>query len=175
MRIVIHCFGDVPFDVLKELAADLTIFDANLEIGGMLPLPQEAFDGKRRQYLADALLAVVRSQEGDRALGVAPCDLYAERLNFVFGEADVGGHGAVISIARLGDSDPRVFRERIVKEAVHELGHTFGLGHCSKSTCVMHFSNSLTDTDIKSKFFCKKCEAGIPTVWRPRRRSLGSC
>ena len=45
--------------------------------------------------------------------------------------------------------DENLFRERALTEAVHELGHTYGLGHCPVSTCVMHFSNSLHDTDLK--------------------------
>jgi archaemetzincin len=40
-------------------------------------------------------------------------------------------------------------------EAVHELGHAFGLTHCEKSRCVMHFSNSLQDTDFKHYIFLK--------------------
>ena len=44
-----------------------------------------------------------------------------------------------------------------VKEAVHELGHTRGLGHCADPRCVMAFSNSLADTDRKGKEFCARC------------------
>jgi archaemetzincin len=46
---------------------------------------------------------------------------------------------------------------RVIKEAVHELGHALGLTHCEKSRCVMHFSNSLQDTDFKHYMFCERC------------------
>jgi archaemetzincin len=39
--------------------------------------------------------------------------------------------------------DTSHFGQRLVKEAVHELGHAFGLNHCENIECVMHFSNSL--------------------------------
>jgi archaemetzincin len=81
-------------------------------------------------------------------------------LNFVFGEAYKGRRIAAIYLPRLRqefyglESNELVFHERIVKEAIHELGHTFGLFHCNNKLCVMHFSNSLYDTDIKEKRFC---------------------
>ncbi len=80
-------------------------------------------------------------------------DLTVPGLNFVFGLADPARGAAVISLARLYPEfygqprDPRRFKERAVKEAVHELGHLLGLGHCPDPACVMSFSNSLADTD----------------------------
>ncbi|MFQ5892664.1 MAG: hypothetical protein ACE5HW_07710, partial [Candidatus Methanofastidiosia archaeon] len=52
-----------------------------------------------------------------------------------------------------------VFLERVLKEAIHELGHTFGLRQCKNSRCVMFFSNSLWDTDYKSKEYCEICRS----------------
>jgi archaemetzincin len=92
-------------------------------------------------------------------------DAYSENLNFVFGEASsLGGQVAAIYLARLRPefynhiSDQQIFNDRIVKEAIHELGHTFGLIHCNNKKCVMHFSNSLYDTDFKNKSFCENCK-----------------
>ncbi len=174
MRIIIHWFGDVPFDALVELAADLRVFNATTEIGGVLPVPVTAYDKGRGQHIADVLLAVACAQDGDKVLCVASFDMYTNPLNFVFGVAEVGGRGAVISIARLGGEN-QSFRDRVVKEAIHEMGHTFGLTHCPDTTCVMHFSTELADTDFKGKFYCEECSAKIPIFWRPRQRSPGSC
>ncbi len=106
----------------------------------------------------------------DILLGVIDQDLYVPELNFVFGEADVLGRIAVIGLPRLRqeyyglDPDPELFLQRASKEAIHELGHTFGFGHCPDRKCIMHFSNSLGDTDVKAPRFCaackKKLEAG---------------
>jgi archaemetzincin len=97
-----------------------------------------------------------------RVLGVTDMDLYAGGLNFVFGMAETQGGAAVISVARLrlGANHAR-FQARTLKEAVHELGHTFGLPHCPRPQCVMHFSNSLADTDRKGADFCPECLAKL--------------
>jgi archaemetzincin len=101
---------------------------------------------------------------GDRILGVANLDLYVPSLNFVFGEADLEHRVAIISLYRLSQEfyglseDRDRFEERVLKEAAHDLGHAYGLGHCSNPLCIMHFSNSLLDTDIKKASFCPECE-----------------
>jgi archaemetzincin len=78
----------------------------------------------------------------------------------VFGSA--GGRAAVVSIRRLrSGADAALLEQRLLKEAWHELGHTFGLGHCEDPHCVMSFSNSLADTDRKSSQFCNACQAKL--------------
>jgi archaemetzincin len=81
-------------------------------------------------------------------------------MNFVFGEARCPGRVAVISTHRLSadsSDDPDLFESRVVKEAVHEIGHMLGVKHCSKSSCVMYFSEQLADTDRKKDSFCSEC------------------
>jgi archaemetzincin len=81
----------------------------------------------------------------------------------VFGEAFTPGTVGLISLWRLNpvfygeDVDFSFFVERALKETVHELGHTLGLGHCMRWSCVMRFSNSIFDTDKKQSFFCDQC------------------
>jgi len=96
-------------------------------------------------------------------VGVVDLDLYAPQLNFAFGQAAIGGREALVALPRLRQSfygmpeDLELFRQRTLKEAIHELGHAFGLGHCPKRNCVMCFSNSLPDTDTKGTSFCPDC------------------
>ena len=128
----------------------------------------QAYNLKRKQYLSSKLLAFLKITEQDeRVVGIADIDLYVPRLNFVFGEADIVSGTAIVSLYRLRQEyyglapDEALFLERATKEIVHELGHTFGLGHCPNNKCVMHFSNSLADTDLKEASFCSKCRPKI--------------
>jgi len=113
---------------------------------------------QRRQYDAAILLDRVRLTPGPCTVGVTSQDLFVEGLHFVFGLADSPGKAAVISLYRLhAGADEQTFRARAVKETVHEIGHTQGLGHCANPSCVMAFSNSLADTDRKGASFCPRC------------------
>jgi len=128
----------------------------------------QAYDSQRKQYLSSKLLASLKkSEREERVIGIADVDLYVPRLNFVFGEADIVSGTAIVSLCRLRQEyyglapDEALFLERATKEIVHELGHTFGLGHCPNNKCVMHFSNSLADTDLKEASFCSRCRPKI--------------
>jgi len=157
-------------DVIDALAADLSHFDMDIEIRNSVSIPRDAYVSKRGQYRTDPFMEACAQADGDRVLGVAAVDLFAEPLNFVFGQAEIGGRAAVISIARLAHRDRGKFSQRIAKEAIHELGHTFGLTHCSEPKCVMSFSNSLDDTDHKGTMYCDSCLDALPTALRPRRK-----
>jgi archaemetzincin len=133
-----------------------------------LPLRHEAFDEKRKQYHSNVILRevqdfAVKNPDLDCVLGAVDADIFFRELNFVFGEAACPGKAALISLWRLrpefysADSSGGLFLERAVKEAVHEVGHTLGLMHCSRASCVMHFSNSISDTDVKQSLFCDRC------------------
>ena len=153
-------------EILRQSLAE--VFGSGIQMGGRVLLPQQGWDPDRGQYLASALLALVPSPAwGNRALGVVDVDLFAPGLNFVFGQADIAAKRAIISLRRLRQEfyglprDETLFMERSLKEAVHELGHTYGIGHCPDHSCVMHFSNSLGDTDMKGWNFCAVCQEKV--------------
>ncbi len=128
-----------------------------------LEVPGRAYRGERGQYEASILLEEVLRGCSGRFLAVTEVDLYVPGLNFVFGLAQCPGRGAVVSLHRLdpgfgGKKD--LLLERLVKEAVHEVGHTLGLGHC-RGRCVMSFSNSILEVDAKGEDFCPSCSGRL--------------
>jgi len=161
--------GSIESWVLEALEKGLgETFNSKMDIFKKMELPQEAFNSERNQYFCPHIMNGLRDSvdpgKKDKVLGIVVEDLYVHGLNFVFGQAELGGHFAVISLARLHQSfyglpeNKTLFLERMKKEAVHELGHTFELEHCPDFKCVMHFSNSLMDTDRKSASFCSRCK-----------------
>jgi archaemetzincin len=120
--------------------------------------PAGAYDAQRRQFRAEALLERAKHCAERPVLAVTDADCYGGDLNFVFGMADVGGRVAVVSLHRLRSATTRQrFRQRVAKEIIHELGHGEGLRHCCDPKCVMHFSNSLSETDAKGSDLCWEC------------------
>jgi archaemetzincin len=163
-EIVVVAVGEIDANVLSHLRTELTrTFGRPMRVGKDLPIPLKALDSPRAQYSARAILEELHPDEAERILAVVDHDMYVPGLNFVFGLADLPGSRAVIALPRLresfygGHNDEELFLARVTKEAVHELGHTFGLQHCTNRHCVMAFSNSLEDTDRKEQTFCSVC------------------
>lgn len=122
-------------------------------------VPPDAKGSRHSQLLAELQLENILSLKPSDALfavAITPYDLYSNGLNFVFGVA-YPFKGCIVSYARLISDDADLFLSRVRKEVTHEMGHVFGLSHCPDPECVMHFSNSLSDTDFKSENFCPIC------------------
>jgi archaemetzincin len=157
--IAVAVMGDAPSAFIDELAPILReTFGTEIVAAPALALPPSSWNASRRQYLSTDLLgalASIKRPEWERLIGIADVDLYVPDLNFVFGEADSRRGVAVFSLARLrAGADETLLSRRATTEAVHELGHTYGLAHCDKPTCVMWFSNTLSESDRKGTRFC---------------------
>jgi archaemetzincin len=171
IQVGVVCAGDVEEDVLNHisegLGEQLRAGVANL---GRLAIPPEAYSPTRNQFSSSDILGAFNRQVKrieDVLLVVTEVDLYVPELNFVFGEAHPQAGACIISLARLGLSyageraDKQLMKERALKEAIHEIGHLLGLGHCTLKDCVMYFSNSLIDTDRKGRGFCRSCQKKV--------------
>jgi archaemetzincin len=125
-----------------------------------------AFDARREQYHSTEILKklAARAPGGTRKiLALTKVDLFIPILTYVYGEAQLGGTACIISTHRLqteaatGQPVKGSLEERTVKEAIHELGHTFNLRHCPEHTCIMHYCRNVADVDRKSEQLCRHC------------------
>jgi archaemetzincin len=125
--------------------------------------PLLAFDRVRGQYSSTLLLENLPGAEDGTTLAVTDLDLYVPVLTFVFGEAQLNGPKAIVSVHRLQPEyyglpgDDSLLKSRLGKEAVHELGHTFGLVHCPIPDCVMYSSSYVEEIDLKGAGYCPQC------------------
>lgn len=159
--------GTFDSSILTEISGPLqTAFRVEVNVGAESYALKDACNISRRQCNSTAILENMRRSRQtdiDLMLGVTSVDLYAEGLTFVFGEADISSGVAIISLTRLRQEfyglppDSKLLTQRAVKEAIHETGHLYGLPHCRSKRCIMHFSKTLRDTDIKGPGFCDIC------------------
>jgi len=170
-RITLLPIGEVADALLEDLCAGLSLAlrkDCEVLRPG-LDVAQ-ALNASRQQYSSTAILARMQVRLNPqiwRMLGVTSLDLYIPILTFVFGEAQLDGACAIVSTHRLRQefyglpSDPKLLGERLLKEAVHELGHTLALTHCADYRCVMAPAHALERIDVKESNFCKGCRARV--------------
>ena len=149
--------------VMEEYRCAVNLKDGHLDLS-------EFYDSARRQYNGNALLKQIDSidtSENNKIIGVFNVDLYIPILTFIFGQAFLGGKSGIASLYRLNNErygmlpNQKQMLERFTKEVIHELGHTFGLIHCTNPGCVMRSSTYVEDIDQKSRHLCKKCISNL--------------
>jgi len=156
LKKVIKELGKKFRSVIKTLPVDLNI--------------ESSFSHERTQYFSSQIIADLTSvteNANGKVLAITDVDLYVPVLTFVFGEAQLNGKHALVSVCRLheefysGRSDDNLLFSRIMKEVLHELGHNFGLRHCVDWDCVMHSSQGIEEVDIKGSSFCRSCVQSV--------------
>ncbi|MDD9302835.1 MAG: archaemetzincin family Zn-dependent metalloprotease [Desulfobacter sp.] len=163
--LILSPIGDIPLWVIQVLSDRLSrVFGFDTRVARLLENLDFAYDSQRNQYYSTQVLEVLCSlcpKEGIKILGVTREDLFIPILTHVYGEAQLGGKAAVISVSRLisgqdlGGADAG--EDRVFKEAVHELGHCFDLRHCEDEQCIMHYCRKIQEVDKKSSQFCRYC------------------
>jgi archaemetzincin len=166
--------GEIPTSALEWIErATAEWFPLPIRRLPALSIPESAYDAKRGQYQSVEimkLLAQHAPRDASRILGVTDVDLAIPMLTFLFGQAQFDGPIAVVSLCRLHQEfyglppQESLLRERTVKEVLHELGHTFGLAHCSEPSCAMSLATHIELVDAKAEQYCARC--GLQLVHR---------
>jgi archaemetzincin len=164
---------------IEELEKSVfSVFGYHTKVGSLNIDLVKTFDPTRQQYNSSQILLQIISRpptDAVKVLGVVNVDLFIPILTFVFGEAQLRGIGSVIALQRLNNKfyglseDRKLLGERLVKEAIHELGHNFGLIHCRNQSCVMKSSTYVEEVDQKSGEMCSRCQE----ILRGLMRSAG--
>lgn len=169
----------IPDAMLRKLRDHLHDYlSLPVRVTRNMPVPDGSYERNRNQYNSTRILGEILRQaptDAIKIVGIIDKDLCIPILTFVFGEAQLGGVASIVSIARLRQEfhglspDDGILFERLVKEALHELGHNFGLIHCSDRECVMYLSNTVRDVDRKKTVYCGSCDTVLylkSETWR---------
>lgn len=159
--------GNFDERLLRQAAPILAdAFRVTCRVAGSRLDPQFAYHRERQQYHSSEILQAMQPHADEatwRVLGITDVDLYIPILTFVFGEAQIGGPCAVVSFHRLRQEfhglpeAPALLLERLIKESVHEIGHTLDLTHCDDYSCAMAPSHAVEWIDLKEATLCLEC------------------
>jgi archaemetzincin len=164
--ILISPIGEFSSELIEAVAEDIKrVFGFSSDTESVLQDLAFALDQNRNQYHSTLILdrlAAKRPMRAIRVIAITQVDLFIPILTHVYGEAQLGGTACIVSTYRLnegrsGTNIARKYIDRIVKEAIHELGHTFKLRHCPDHSCIMHYCRNEEDVDRKSDQLCRYC------------------
>ncbi len=169
--------GNPPEKILEILCSQLErLLRLKCRLLGRIDIPQDAHNHWRKQYNAEMIMQDVSNipevkfiDKEVPTLMITDQDIYFKGLNFVFGVEDPVNSCCIVSLARLRPEfydqrpDEGLVTERLIKKAMHEIGHLKGLDHCPLRTCIMSYSPSVADIDTKKKEYCNSCKVKIMT------------
>jgi archaemetzincin len=173
-EVVLVALGPFPDAQLDAVEAHLRKHAAvDVRRLAALELPREAWTAKRKRYRADRLLEFLLAQIPDtppttHILGLTQVDISTTKPPHddwgIFGLGQMPGQSAVVSTFRLKKKarDAAQIEHRLKNTALHEVGHTFGLDHCTEALCPMQDAEgSIANTDAANDPFGPLCTAAL--------------
>ncbi len=177
--LVISPIGDIDEELIESISVNITrTFGFPTKLRSLIDDVCFAYDPDRMQHYSTIILEKLASkapEEAIRVFAITTEDLYIPILTYVYGEAQLGGTACIVSTHRLREglsSNSQAYRSRVIKEAIHEMGHTFKLRHCKDQTCIMHYCRSIKDVDKKSDQFCRYCKVLLDDEKKSLEKSI---
>ncbi len=167
--IALKPFGKIDTILLQILQSNISnSFHCPVVISEDAPHPSAAWHRIRQRYIADSLLTFLMKQHlaaGSRILGITNKDISTTKNNTNWGIMGLGycpGAACVISTYRVSPSSANraQFNNRMVKLALHELGHNFGAPHCPVTNCIMKDAEGKMHLD-REVSYCLGCRNRI--------------
>lgn len=166
LKIAVLYFSAVDKNLQAELLQNITAtYNCTVtEIKGISLLPVAAFYKPRNRYRVPVLPTSLNTIAGyDKVIGITTKDISTTKSGIydwgVMGLANCPGKPCVISTFRIKTANKVLFNDRFIKIALHELGHTMGLPHCTFSkTCFMEAAEgTIKMVDRETRFLCGNC------------------
>ena len=159
--VIIQPFGDFSPVETQRVYQQVKRIIPNAVLRPSIPLPQYAYYPARSRYRADELIKYLKQYSANDSIviGLTNKDISTTKGKVadwgIMGLAYRPGASCVVSTYRLSRSNQS---EQFYKVAVHELGHTQGLPHCSDPTCYMRNAEGGNPLD-QEKDFCTNCKS----------------
>lgn len=162
-----------PFDLFPNTSTNLVakelkkIFKGSVLINDPIQFPKNTLNKTKKRHRADSLIKYLsnKTKKGSVTIGLAIKDISYTRKNKdgVILDDDYGimglgyrpGKSCIVSTSRIKGHNKK---EKLFKVAIHELGHTQGLEHCSVRSCLMRDAEG-KDHLNELKEFCPKCKS----------------
>ncbi len=152
--------------ISKEIANKLKVLSDDIIILPNLILPKTALNTTGKRYRADSIIRFLKSKTPTDCitLGLIVKDISTTKGdNKDWGVMGLGyrpGNACVASTFRLSNRNKQ---EQLFKVAIHELGHTIGLPHCTEKNCYMRDAEGHNPTDDE-KEFCVACKKKLTNL-----------
>lgn len=177
----IQPFGEFSSKEAKMIQQEIAEFyHINVTLLKPIELPKNAYiNVKSSRYRADTLIRFLRKnidRNYDFVIGLTDKDISTTKYSNttiktikeptykyadwgIFGLGFMPGKSCIVSTFRLKEKN---VRSRLIKICCHELGHNFGLPHCSDKSCIMQDASETIKTIDNVKLnFCNPCKKKI--------------
>ena len=165
-KILISPIGDFDSDLFDDIRLRIhAVYGYECDVAPLLNDLSFAYHAARDQYHSTLVLSKLDLSAPKnylKILALTHVDLFIPILTYVFGEAQLDGRACLVSTFRLNEDNislnpDKTFRDRIVKESIHEIGHTFNLKHCKNNDCIMNYCRSVKEVDVRKDNLCRYC------------------
>lgn len=156
---------------LERLRASVAkVFQGQVMILPSRKLPKSCYYPPRDRYRADRILAwLAKTFPGERVVAVTDRDISATKGAVydwgLFGLGNMSDGVCVASTHRLGSRTEKVDR-RLARLVFHELGHAYGLAHCTTAPCLMNDAEGKIALLDGNYGFCAACRRKLGNTLR---------